>query len=227
MKPGGERIAAADAVQDLDVALRDLVELPLVPADGAPAVDRRRARRAQRGRDGLDVGERGDDVVDHRAERAPSAASWKCGSTFSQLEAERRREVLLVAEQHVDERHQRPVDLARLHLAADRPPERIAVVEVVRHAGAVLVRLFHRGVRDRRRPLRQRAEHAARCGTSATLPAPPNSCFQSTSPGSICDTAVWPRSEQPTPPRGPKPRSVKFSPLRTLRPTPSYSFQRR
>ena len=35
-------------------------------------------------------------------------------------------------------------------------------------------------------------------------------------------TAVWPRSEQPTAPRTPKPRSVKLRPLRTVRPTPSY-----
>ena len=42
------------------------------------------------------------------------------------------------------------------------------------------------------------------------------------SPGFSCDTAVCPRSEQPSAARTPKPRSVKFSPLRTARPTPSY-----
>ena len=78
-EPGRERIAAADAIEDLDVPLRDLVERPLVPADGAPAVDRRRARRAQRGRDGLDVGVRGDDVVDHRAKARRSAATGSGG----------------------------------------------------------------------------------------------------------------------------------------------------
>ena len=50
--------------------------------------------------------------------------------------------------------------------------------------------------------------------------------FQSKSPGFNCETAVFPRSEQPTPARTPKPRSVKFSPLRTLRPTPSKGTQR-
>ena len=97
------------------------------------------------------------------------------GVDVLELEAERRREVFLVAEQHVDERHQRPVDLARLHLAADRPPERIAVVEVVRHARAVLVRLLHRRARDRGRALGQRAEHAAGV-EPARRRAPPNSC---------------------------------------------------
>jgi hypothetical protein len=35
--------------------------------------------------------------------------------------------------------------------------------------------------------------------------------------------AVLPRSETPTAPRMPKPRSVKFRPLRTVRPMPSSS----
>ena len=34
--------------------------------------------------------------------------------------------------------------------------------------------------------------------------------------------AVWSRSEHPRAARTPKPRSVKFIPLRTVRPTPSY-----
>ena len=38
--------------------------------------------------------------------------------------------------------------------------------------------------------------------------------------------AVWPRSETPTAPRTPNPRSVKLSPLRTARPIPSYGTQR-
>ena len=42
----------------------------------------------------------------------------------------------------------------------------------------------------------------------------------------IADVAVLPRSEQPRAARTPKPRSVKLSPLRTVRPTPSYLTQR-
>src|ERR1700722_12182129 len=49
---------------------------------------------------------------------------------------------------------------------------------------------------------------------------------QSISPGFICEMAVWPRSEQPRAARIPNPRSVKFRPLRTLRPTPSNGAQR-
>ena len=50
----------------------------------------------------------------------------------------------------------------------------------------------------------------------APPPAPPNSASQSTAPGCSWAMAVWPRSEQPTPPRGPKPRSVKLRPLRLV-----------
>ena len=57
-QPRGERVAAAHAVEDLDLALRDLVERALVVRDRAPAVDAGRARGAQRGRDGRDVGVR-------------------------------------------------------------------------------------------------------------------------------------------------------------------------
>ena len=49
----------------------------------------------------------------------------------------------------------------------------------------------------------------------------PNIADQSKSPGLSWLTAVWPRSEQPAAARTPKPRSVKLSPLRTVRPTPS------
>ena len=49
---------------------------------------------------------------------------------------------------------------------------------------------------------------------------------QSKSPGLSCEAAVLPRSGTPTAPRMPKPRSVKLSPLRTVRPIPSSSRQR-
>ena len=51
--------------------------------------------------------------------------------------------------------------------------------------------------------------------------AAPKIEVQSKSPGFTWLMAVWPRSEQPTAARTPKPRSVKLSPLRTVRPTPS------
>ena len=47
-------------------------------------------------------------------------------------------------------------------------------------------------------------------------PSRPKISSQSTSPGFSCETAVWPRSEQPSAARTPKPRSVKLRPLRTV-----------
>ncbi len=56
-------------------------------------------------------------------------------------------------------------------------------------------------------------------------PSSPNSFSQFTSPGLICDAAEWPRSEQPSAARMPKPFSVKLRPTRVLRPRPSNSRQ--
>jgi hypothetical protein len=56
-------------------------------------------------------------------------------------------------------------------------------------------------------------------------PSPPKIASQSIAPRRSRDAAVCPRSEQPRAARIPNPRSVKFSPLRTDRPTPSYGTQ--
>ena len=56
-------------------------------------------------------------------------------------------------------------------------------------------------------------------------PSSPNSFSQFTSPGRICEAAEWPRSEQPSAARTPKPFSVKLRPTRVLRPMPSNSRQ--
>ena len=57
---------------------------------------------------------------------------------------------------------------------------------------------------------------------SHRAPSSPKIFSQSISPFFSCETAVLPRSEQPSAARTPNPRSVKFIPLRTVRPTPSY-----
>src|ERR1700733_14383016 len=56
-------------------------------------------------------------------------------------------------------------------------------------------------------------------------PSSPNSFSQFTSPGLICEAALWPRSEQPSAARMAKPFSVKLRPTRVLRPRPSKSRQ--
>ena len=67
---------------------------------------------------------------------------------------------------------------------------------------------------------RQRGEDRRRCGTSGRRGATKISS-QSITPRRIWLAAELARSEQPTAARGPKPRSVKLSPLRTERPMPS------
>src|SRR5882724_11363967 len=56
---------------------------------------------------------------------------------------------------------------------------------------------------------------------SQRTPSLPKIWSQSKSPALSWLAAVRPRSETPTAPRTPNPRSVKFKPLRTVRPTPS------
>src|SRR5262249_28201784 len=118
---GREGIAATDAIENLDVLLWHLVELPLVVTDRAPGVDACAPGRSQRRRHGCDVRKRVEDAADHLAE----ARGRELAETFIdtlQRKSKRRREVLLVAEEHVDIRHQRAVDLLRPLASADRPP---------------------------------------------------------------------------------------------------------
>src|ERR1700733_1399699 len=56
-------------------------------------------------------------------------------------------------------------------------------------------------------------------------PSLPKIASQSICPGFSWLTAVLPRSEHPNAARTPNPRSVKFNPLRVVRPTPSYFVQ--
>jgi hypothetical protein len=61
---------------------------------------------------------------------------------------------------------------------------------------------------------------------SQRTPLAAKMCCQSKSPGWLLAIAVCPRSEHPTRARTPKPRSVKFRPLRTVLPMPSYGTHR-
>src|SRR5690606_706408 len=61
---------------------------------------------------------------------------------------------------------------------------------------------------------------------SQRTPSSPKMWSKSTSSGRSWEAAVCPRSDTPTAPRTPNPRSVKLRPLRTLRPMPSEGTQR-
>ena len=82
--------------------------------------------------------------------------------------------------------------------------------------------------RPRSRPRRADSDSAAKMPPvcSQRTPSSPKRWSKSMSPGFSWLIAVWPRSETPTAPRTPKPRSVKLRPLRTVRPTPSDGTQR-
>src|SRR5215467_16175940 len=64
----GERVAATDAVENLDVVLRHLVELALVVTDRAPGIDARAPGCAERRRHGRNVRKGAEYAVDHVAE---------------------------------------------------------------------------------------------------------------------------------------------------------------
>ena len=159
---GRERIAAADAVVDLEAgALDGLVELALVPADRAPVVDRRGLDRAQRRRDRLEVRVDRHRLVDHLAEALDLERRHVLVDAFDR-DAERRREVLLVADHDVHVLRDLAVDRLRLLLSADRLPEARAVVEVIARHRAVLLGRLERLDRDLGRRLGKRREDAAR-----------------------------------------------------------------
>ena len=200
-KPPSRDQAIAD--QSLTVALRTARRVVATTAKFGNSADARSIIDAERGR--VQLGQVLVDALD--------------------LEAQAGGEVFLVAEHHVDTRGQTAVDLAGTFHPAEPLPETGPVVEVVGDDGAVPRSgldglLDHVGSR-----LRERRRRCRRVWNQRT-PSVPNRCSQSTSPGRSCEAAVLPRSETPSAPRTPNPRSVKLSPFRTVRPIPSYGTQR-
>src|SRR4051812_41060096 len=130
-KARGKRIPTPHPIQDLDLAERHLPKLVPTGAHGAPAVSGGGGGLAQRRRHQRQIRE----GLPHASYHAPEAFHIELAEIFGptvELEAERGRKILLVAEQHVYVRHECAVHLARLGLAADVAPERGTIVEVVR-----------------------------------------------------------------------------------------------
>ena len=119
-----------------------------------------RQHGAQGRRHDTDVGIRGGHLRHHGAE-ALGVERREVAVEAGDLEAQRRAEILFVAEHHVDERRDGPVDLAGALLAADRPPERGPVVQVVGDDGAVAPGRRHGLGRDIGGVLAERGEDAA------------------------------------------------------------------
>ena len=157
-----ERIAAANAVVDLEPrALDRLVQLSLVPADRRPVIHRRGLDRPKRRRDRLKIRVDRDGLLDHLLEALDRKRRKVLVHAFD-LDAERRGEVFLVADHDINVLRDLAVNLLRLCLAADRLPERSAVVEVVARDGAVLLRGLESLDHDVGRSLRKRGVYAAR-----------------------------------------------------------------
>ena len=138
LHPGGEAVAAANAVENLQTGIRlALVELAGVPEDRGPIVLRRGDDVAERGRGDFEVRELGHGGFDHGLEGVGLDVAEGLGALDG--EPEGGGEVFLVADHDVDILGDLTVDLLGFFQAADGFPERGAVVEIVGHDGAVFV----------------------------------------------------------------------------------------
>src|SRR5688572_12370515 len=77
------------------------------------------------------------------------------------LIAEARRKILFVPDHYIDVLSQIAVHFLCLDLTADGPPERVAIIKIVRDYGAVFFCDLHRFLGDIRRRFGQRAKDAA------------------------------------------------------------------
>ena len=158
----GKTVAAPHPVEDFQFRiLTAVVELPVVPADRAPVVLRGRDHAAERRRRHLEVGKRLDGRLDHLPEGVCLDRADGVIDTLH-LEAERCREILLVADHHIDMLRNLAVHLLGLREPTDALPEAGAVVEVVGNDRAVLLGRLHRLDRQGGGGRRQRCEDAAR-----------------------------------------------------------------
>ena len=160
-EPRRERIAAADPVEDLEVRPRRRVEeVAARPADRRPVIHRRALRMTQRRRHDSQVGKFTHDLADHPLEPIEVEIGVLTRDP-RHLESQRGGKIFLVADQHVDERHETPVDRNRARVATERAPQRFTIVEIERHGCAVTPRRLHGFTRHLRRRVGERAEDAA------------------------------------------------------------------
>src|SRR6185436_18381580 len=77
------------------------------------------------------------------------------------IEAQRDAEILLIAEQHIDEAYELAIHGTGALCAADALPERWPVIQIVRNDDAVAARGFHCLARYSRRRFGQHGEDAS------------------------------------------------------------------
>ena len=139
---GGEAVAAADAVVDVDVALGDVDDLIFIESDGAPGIAAGCGGGAEGAGDELEVGVGSGDFAEHGF----VTGNGQLGEVFADAfdgYAEHGGEVFFVAEEQIDLADQFAVDLLGLGFAADAFPKGITEVEVVGDGGRVAARGIH------------------------------------------------------------------------------------
>jgi len=159
-KAGSEGVAAADAIEDFERALRNVDDLAVVESNGAPIVLSCGVCRSKRGRDELEVGVELTDTMQHLFVAGDGQVSEVTSDAFDG-DAEGRGKILFVAEEDVDGPHQFTVDFLGFRLATDRFPKGFAVIEVVGDYGSRGARGLNGGTGDRGRTGRKCGKDAA------------------------------------------------------------------
>ena len=194
-------------------------------AHRAPIVAARGAGDPERGRDDRKVAGSAQPTSPSIRRYARGVEVWKCGSSAPEIPRAAPKSSSLPMTTST-ERRRVTVHASRRGRTAPRPPQRLAEVQVEGDDGAGPVGGLDGLGRERRRGRDQPGEDAAGVQPASAVRSP-KMASQSTSPGRSWEAAELARSEQPTAPRTPKPRSVKFSPLRTEWPMPSYGSHAR
>src|SRR5579863_5756747 len=126
-EPGSEAVAAAHAIENIDLALRDMHDLVLVERDGSPRIAAGGLRGAQCAGDELQIRiSRG-----HFAQHLFVAGNRQLTEVVADaldLYAQHGGEIFFVAEQQIDLAHQFAVHFLGLGFSADGSPQRIAIV---------------------------------------------------------------------------------------------------
>ena len=133
---GGEAVAATDTVEDVDFDLRNIDDLVLVEGNGAPGIAAGGACGAQGAGDEFQIWIRSGDFAEHLFVSSDGEFGKIIGDSL-EFDAEHGGEIFFVAEEEVDFANESAVDFLRFCFAADRAPERVAVVEIVGDEGAV------------------------------------------------------------------------------------------
>ena len=140
---GGEAVAAADAIEDIDFDLGHVHDLTLIKRNGSPVVAACGARCAKSACDEFEIWICGGHFAEHLFVGGDGEFRKILGYPF-EFDPKHRREVLLITEKEIDFADKGAIDFLGFGFAPDGAPEGIAVIEVVRDWSAVGARDVHR-----------------------------------------------------------------------------------